>query len=104
MVWLLSLACSLYSLQEGRIRGFQQYMVATQRAHIYFAPPSAADSTLLPRLVLAPGYKVSITVNSFEHGSHDLGVESIEDCLQALLEVKDFRWGSAFAPTRCLLL
>jgi hypothetical protein len=93
-----------FILQEGRIWGFQQYMVATQRAHTYFAPPGAVESTLLPRLVLASGDKVSITVNSFEHGSDDLGMESIEDRLQALLEVKDFRGGSAFAPTRCLLM
>jgi hypothetical protein len=53
---------------------------------------------------LARRDKVAITVNGFEHGSHEPCLESIVPCLQALLEVKKGRGGSDGAPTRSVLM
>jgi hypothetical protein len=62
------------------------------------------DSPLTPGLALARRDKVASTVNGFEHGSHEPCLESIEPCLQALLEVKKCRGGSDGAPTRSVLM
>jgi hypothetical protein len=62
------------------------------------------DSPLTPGLVLARRDKVAITMNGFEHGSHEPCLESIEHCLQVLLEVKKCRGSSDGAPTRSLLM
>ena len=56
--------------------------------------PIAVYATLKPGLVLARRDKVAITVNGFEYGSHEPCLESIEPCLQALLEVKKCRGGA----------
>jgi hypothetical protein len=79
-------------------------MVATQGVHPDVAPPIAVDSSLTPGLVLARRDKVAITMNGFEHGSHEPCLESIEHCLQALLEVKKCRGRSDGAPRLGLLM
>jgi len=91
-------------LGELGIRGLQVHEVTTQGVHPDVVPPISVDASLKPRLVLACRDKVAITVNGFEHGSHDLCLESIEHRLQALLKVKERRWRSDGAPTRGLLV
>jgi hypothetical protein len=88
----------------GSIRGLQVDVVSTQGAHPNIAPPIVVDSPLTPGLVLARRDKVAITVNGFEHGSHDPCLESIEYRLQALLEVKKGRGRSDGAPRLGLLM
>jgi hypothetical protein len=78
--------------------------VPTQGVHPDVVPPIAVYATLQPRLVLAYRDKVAITMNGFEHGSHDPCLESIEHRLQVLLKVKERRWRSDGAPTRSLLV
>jgi hypothetical protein len=79
-------------------------MLSAQSAHPYIMPPIAVDATLKSGLVLARRDKVAITVNGFEHGSHDPCLESIEYRLQALLEVKKGRGRSDGAPRLGLLM
>jgi hypothetical protein len=79
-------------------------MVSAQRAHPDITPPIAGDATLKSGLVLARPDKGAITVNGFEHSSHNPGLESVESCLQALLEVKECRWRSDGAPRLGLLM
>jgi len=55
-------------------------------------------------LILAIGDKILITVNGVKHGSHNPCLQAIEHCLQALLEVKEFRWRSDGAPVLGLLM
>jgi hypothetical protein len=79
-------------------------MLSAQRAHPYITPPIAVDATLKSGLVLARRDKGAITVNGFKYGSYYRCMKFVEHCLQALLEVKEFRWRSDGAPVLGLLM
>ena len=78
--------------------------VTTQGVHPDVVPSITVYASLQPRLVLACRDKVVITVNGFEHSSHDPCLESVEYCLLALLEVKECRGRSDGAPRFGLLM
>jgi hypothetical protein len=104
LVSLFSEVSLLPLLWEFGIRRLEVDMLSAQSAHPYITPPIAVDATLKSGLVLARRDKVAITVNGFEHSSHHPGLESVEYCLQALLEVKECRWRSDGAPRLGLLM
>jgi hypothetical protein len=89
---------------DSCIRGFELYTFSTQRPYPCFVPSKALYSTLPSGLASAVGDKISITVNGFEHGSHNACLKAIEHCLQAMLEVKEFRWRFDGAPALGLLM